>query len=47
VTITITGTNDQPVIDAITTAGALTEAAGTGNGTAGSVGDGHDHDLGS
>jgi VCBS repeat-containing protein len=47
VTITITGTNDQPVIDAITTAGALTEAAGTGNGTAESVGDGHDHDLGS
>ncbi|MEZ5801069.1 MAG: VCBS domain-containing protein, partial [Nitratireductor sp.] len=34
VTITITGTNDQPVIDAITATGALSEASGTGNGTA-------------
>ncbi|MGJ8569716.1 MAG: tandem-95 repeat protein [Hoeflea sp.] len=33
VTITITGTNDQPVIDSITTDGALTEVAGIGSGT--------------
>ncbi|MGJ8573106.1 MAG: VCBS domain-containing protein, partial [Hoeflea sp.] len=33
VTITITGTNDQPVIDSITTTGSLTEVAGIGSGT--------------
>ncbi len=33
VTITLTGTNDQPVIDSITTTGGLTEVAGTGVGT--------------
>jgi len=33
VNFTITGTNDQPLIDSITTTGALTEVAGTASGT--------------